>query len=168
MASVVARVTSGFGFPLMYRRHNNGCKSGITVLFARSWHPNETMVDFHEACFWKLAVIQAKYIIINKKFCEELIAYIPWYDTNRIEKRRAQKFFFCCMCVRCLSNVLTEPLPSNNRGYTYRHTDWWDIFMNYAVEIGWGDVHVLSLININSGIPKIDRGCTDTDSIVIA
>jgi hypothetical protein len=29
----------------------------------------------------------------------------------------------------------TEPLPSNDAGYTYRHTDWWKGFMKYAVEM---------------------------------
>jgi hypothetical protein len=35
---------------------------------------------------------------------------------------------------RCLATIRgfyrTEPLPSNDRGYTYRHTDWWEGFFN--------------------------------------
>jgi hypothetical protein len=32
--------------------------------------------------------------------------------------------------------MLTEPLLSNGRGYTYRHTDWWEQFMKYAIDVG--------------------------------
>jgi hypothetical protein len=31
-------------------------------------------------------------------------------------KRRVQQFFYCCVCIRYLGNVSTEPLPSNDRG----------------------------------------------------
>jgi hypothetical protein len=67
-------------------------------------------------------------------------------------KRRVQKFFYCCLCIRYRGNVSTEPLPSNDkgifteplpssdkgiftetlpsndRGYAYRHTNWWEGF----------------------------------------
>jgi hypothetical protein len=59
-------------------------------------------------------------------------------------KRRVQKLFCCCVCIHYHGNVSTEPLPSNDRGiftepsrciamirgYTYRHTDWWEGFFN--------------------------------------
>jgi hypothetical protein len=31
-------------------------------------------------------------------------------------KRRAQQFFYCCVCIPFRGNVSTEPLPSNDRG----------------------------------------------------
>jgi hypothetical protein len=31
-------------------------------------------------------------------------------------RRRVQQFFFRCVCIRCRSNVSTEPLPSNDKG----------------------------------------------------
>jgi hypothetical protein len=31
-------------------------------------------------------------------------------------KRRVQKFFYCCVCIRYCGNVSTEPLPSNDKG----------------------------------------------------
>jgi hypothetical protein len=31
-------------------------------------------------------------------------------------KRRIQKFFYCCVCIRYRGNVSTEPLPNNDRG----------------------------------------------------
>jgi hypothetical protein len=54
--------------------------------------------------------------------------------------KRAQKFFYCCVCIRYRGNVSNEPLPSNDRGiYTepsrclattgrYTQTDGRDIF----------------------------------------
>jgi hypothetical protein len=30
-------------------------------------------------------------------------------------KRRVQKFFHCCTCIRCHCNVFTQPLPGNDR-----------------------------------------------------
>jgi hypothetical protein len=31
-------------------------------------------------------------------------------------KKRVQKFFYCCLCIRYRGNVSTEPLPSNEKG----------------------------------------------------
>jgi hypothetical protein len=31
-------------------------------------------------------------------------------------KRCVQKFFYCCVCIRCRGNVFTKPLSSNVRG----------------------------------------------------
>jgi hypothetical protein len=36
----------------------------------------------------------------------------------------------------CGGNVSTEPLSTAIGGYTYRHTDWWQGFMKYAVDMG--------------------------------
>jgi hypothetical protein len=104
--------------------------------------------------------------------------------TNRIlslmrhgahRKRRAQQFFYCCVCIRWRGNVFTEPLPSNNRTifteplpatigrYIYRYTDWWEIFMKYAVEMGSGAMmYVPSFIQIGSAIQMLIRGDTQT------
>jgi hypothetical protein len=43
----------------------------------------------------------------KKKLLEELITYFPLI-----------RQFFCC----CRGNAFTEPLPSNDEEYTYRHT----------------------------------------------
>jgi hypothetical protein len=43
-----------------------------------------------------------------KKFWEELIAYFPLIDTDRV-KRRVQEFYYCCMRIRWRGNVFTEP-----------------------------------------------------------
>jgi hypothetical protein len=45
-------------------------------------------------------------------------------------KRRVQQFFYCWVYIRYRANVLTEQLPSNDRGHTYRHTDRWEGFFN--------------------------------------
>jgi hypothetical protein len=59
---------------------------------------------------------------INKKFWEELIAYFPliWHRSHR--KVCIQQFFYCCMCIYCCGNVSAQPLPTNNRGDTYKLT----------------------------------------------
>jgi hypothetical protein len=45
------------------------------------------------------------------------------------------------------------------RGYTYRHTDCWQRFMKYAVEMGSGAmIYKSSSINIVSGIQKLIGG----------
>jgi hypothetical protein len=59
-------------------------------------------------------------------------------------KWRVQQFFYCCVCIRYRGNISTELRTSNDtgifteasrclatiRGYTYRHTDWWEGFFN--------------------------------------
>jgi hypothetical protein len=51
-------------------------------------------------------------------------------------KQRVQKLC-CCLCIRCRGNVFLPKLfLARKRGYTYRHTDWWEGFMKYAVEMG--------------------------------
>jgi hypothetical protein len=48
-------------------------------------------------------------------------------------------------------------------GYTYRHTDSWEAFMKYAVEMGSGAVIcILSFIKIGSGIKNLRGGDTQT------
>jgi hypothetical protein len=77
-----------------------------------------------------------------KKFWEEVIAYSPLIRHGPHRKRRVQLFYYC-MCIRCCCNVLTEQLPSNDRG----HTDWWEGFMKYAVEMGSGAM-ILSRVRV--------------------
>jgi hypothetical protein len=59
-----------------------------------------------------------------------LIRHVPDW------KRRVQQFFYCCVCIRYLGNVYTEPLPGNDRGIlpsrclatmgdTQKHTVMW-------------------------------------------
>jgi hypothetical protein len=86
-------------------------------------------------------------------------------------KRSVQQFFYCCVCIRYRGNVSTEPFSSNDRGilpsrclatirgYTYRHTDWWERFFNYSVEVGSDAViYVPSFIQIGSGSEKLIVG----------
>jgi hypothetical protein len=50
-------------------------------------------------------------------------------------KRSVQQFCCCCICILCRGNVFTEPLPRND-GRLQRHTNWWEVFTKYTVEIG--------------------------------
>jgi hypothetical protein len=55
----------------------------------------------------------------NKKFWEDLIAYLSSIGHGPHIKRRIEQF------PRCRGNVFTEPLPSNNKGLhgqTHRHS----------------------------------------------
>jgi hypothetical protein len=56
-------------------------------------------------------------------------------------------------------NVFTEPLHSNYREvYTYRHTDSWEGFMKYAVEIDSGAIkYIQSFRKTGSGIQTLIR-----------
>jgi hypothetical protein len=50
-------------------------------------------------------------------------------------------------------------LSSNDRGYTYRHTDGWEGFMKYDVEMGSGVmIYIPSFIKTVSGIQKLMGG----------
>jgi hypothetical protein len=99
----------------------------------------------------------------QQDFWEELIAYFPLMRHGPHVKWRAQQFFYCCM-YSFPRNVFTKPLPSNNRVYTYRHTDWCEESMMYSVDMG------SSFIRIGSGIIKLRGGDTykHTDSKVIS
>jgi hypothetical protein len=58
--------------------------------------------------------------------------------------------------LRCSGNMFTEPLPNNDRGDTHKHTDLWERFVKYAVEMGSGAmIYVPSLINIGLGIHNL-------------
>jgi hypothetical protein len=59
----------------------------------------------------------------NKKFSEELIAYFPWYDTDRIENDVSNN----SSIVACVFVIAVTFLPgrclATIGGYIYRHTD---------------------------------------------
>jgi hypothetical protein len=98
--------------------------SPLTILFilmlAVITFPIETLRDqSNDAAGWDW---------IKNKFLEELIAYFPWYDTDRIENYVFDNSIVACVFVtevtflpsRCLATI---------QGYTYRHTDWWEGFL---------------------------------------
>jgi hypothetical protein len=110
--------------------------------------------------------------------CVNLGSYIRYFKqevlgrTNRLfslirhgphRKRRVSQFFYCCVYIRCCGNVFTEPLPSNDMGYIYRHTDWWEGLMKHAVKMASGAmIYLPTPIKISSGFQKWIRGYTDT------
>jgi hypothetical protein len=76
----------------------------------------------------------------NKKFWEELFAYIPWYDTGHIENDAFNNSIVACVFItavtflpsRCLATIrgfLLSRCLGTIRWYTYRHTDWWEGFL---------------------------------------
>jgi hypothetical protein len=58
-----------------------------------------------------------KFILKNKKFWEELIAYFSRYDMDSIENGAPNNSFLrvCSLPPKCF----TEPLPNNDKGYRY-------------------------------------------------
>jgi hypothetical protein len=83
-------------------------------------------------------------------------------------KRRFQQFFYVFVTVvtilpsRCLATIrgfLPSGCLATVGGYTYRNTDWWEEFFNYAIEIGSGAViYISSFKKIGSGIQKLIGG----------
>jgi hypothetical protein len=102
----------------------------------------------------------------NKKFWEELIEYPHWYDMDRIEIV-VSNYSSIVACIRCCGNVFTEPLSSNNMGYTYRHrliggiyeVHHWDWLRCHDIprftKVGWG---VQKLIVWDTNTQHEDRG----------
>jgi hypothetical protein len=69
----------------------------------------------------------------NKKFWEDLIAHLPWYNTGRIENDTSNNSSIACVFVTEVTSlpnlpskdrgIFTKPLPSNDKGgYTHTHT----------------------------------------------
>jgi hypothetical protein len=92
-------------------------------------------------------------IISKSKFWEELIAYFPLIRHGPTRKWSLQQFFVVagtCLLSRCLATI---------RGCTYGHTDWWEGFMKYDVELGSDSmIYIPSFIKIFSGIRKLICG----------
>jgi hypothetical protein len=73
-----------------------------------------------------------------------------------------------CLSSLCLTMKrgihFTKALSSNDRRI-HRHTDWWEEFMKYAVEMGSGVMmYILSFIKIRSGIQKLMGGDSYTQT----
>jgi hypothetical protein len=65
----------------------------------------------------------------NKKFWEELLACIPWYNTNRTENDVSNKSsVFACVFVTAVTFLPSRCLATIG-GYSYGHTDWWEVFL---------------------------------------
>jgi hypothetical protein len=57
----------------------------------------------------------------NKKFCEELIAYFPWYDTGRIENVSNNSSIVACVLVTAVTFLPSRCLAT--RGEIHKHTN---------------------------------------------
>jgi hypothetical protein len=88
---------------------------------------------------------------------------------GRIENAARPIILLCCVCIRCRGNVLPNRCLATIGIYTYRHTDWWEGFAKYAVEMGSDAmIYIARFITIGSGIQKLMGGGGYTDSMVIA
>jgi hypothetical protein len=105
--------------------------------------------------------------LANKKFWEELIAFFPSYDKERVEKDASTNFsisaYFVsagtCIPSRCLATIW---------GTQIRNKEGWEGFIEYAVEIASGAMICTSIfMKIGSGIQKLKEvihGHTDTQT----
>jgi hypothetical protein len=95
------------------------------------------------------------YTYLNEKFWEELV-YFPLTRHGLHRKRCIQQFLVAAVTFspsRCLT--IGE--------YTYRHTDWCEGFMKYAVKMGSGAmIYIPSFMKIGWGIQKEIGGDSET------
>jgi hypothetical protein len=99
-----------------------------------------------------------------KKFWGELIAYFPLNDTERIENEASNK----SSVAECVFVAAVMFLPSRCSvtvgEFTYGHTDRWEGFMKYAIEMGSSTmIYIPSFMKTGSAIQKLTgAGYKDT------
>jgi hypothetical protein len=78
--------------------------------------------------------------------------------------------FLPSRCLATIEGFLPSRFLATIEGYAYRHTDYWEGFMKYAVGMGSGTTkYIPSFINIGSSFHKLIWGIhRHTDSMVIA
>jgi hypothetical protein len=107
---------------LLYHRH-------LSV----PWRQDEPYTIFN-----LIIIISLHSLFWNKHFCEELIALICFIRHAPHIKRRLQRFFYYCVCIRYRGNVFTQSLLSNGSGYIiYIQTDGWDL---WSTPLRWAQV----------------------------
>jgi hypothetical protein len=81
-------------------------------------------------------------------------------------KRSIQQLFYCCMCIRCRCNVLTELLPSNI--HTETHGILGGIYEKHADQMGSGAmIYIPSFIKIGSDFQSIGGDHKHTESMIL-
>jgi hypothetical protein len=88
-----------------------------------------------------------------------------WYDTDRIENDASRSSYIVVYVFVAAVTFLLKSCLAMIRGYTYRHTDWWEGFMRYAAGMGSGAMmYIPSFIKIDSCILKLIGRYTDTQT----
>jgi hypothetical protein len=80
-----------------------------------AYHQNVIHINLRFQCY-RSSVIQ-NIRSSGKTNCLLSLHYILsiWWHAL-LRKHSVQQFSYCCVCIRCLSDVFIEPLPSNDRG----------------------------------------------------
>jgi hypothetical protein len=95
----------------------------------------------------------------NKKLWEELTAYFLWYNTDRIENDASNISFGVAYVLIAAVTFLPNNCLATRGGYTYRHTDWWEEFMKYGVEMDSGvKICMPSFMKNSLAIQKLKEG----------
>jgi hypothetical protein len=150
---------------IMYRNNlkgnkpSSGCsRKNQSPTFLR-YDANRIENDAYQQVFFAMAVCLPSYYLAT------MGGFTDWRSDSSVirqvpyRKRRPKQFSIFAYSPYH-GKVSSELLPSNDlREYTYRHTDWWEGFMNYAVEMGSCDmIHIQSFVKIGSGIQKWIKG----------
>jgi hypothetical protein len=132
------------------------------------WNIDEILgiLCFHNYFYWlSVTVLDCEHNVIykNKKFWEELIACFPWYDMDHIENVSNNSSVTACLFNTTVTFLVNHCLATI-REYTYRHTDWWEGFLKYAVKMGSiAMIYISSFMKTGSVIQKL-MGWGDTQT----
>jgi hypothetical protein len=100
-----------------------------------------------------IPVTRKQFVLKYKKFWGELIAYFPWYDTDRRENEASNNSIVACVFVAALNFFLSSRCLATVKGTRNRHTDCWEGFMKYVAEMGLGAIiYMPSFTNTVSAI----------------
>jgi hypothetical protein len=88
---------------------------------------------------------------------EELIAYFPWFVTDRTEIDASNNSIVACVFAAVITFLRNISLATI--GGTHIDTDWWEGFMKHAGEMGpCAMICIPNFIKIGSDIRNIIRG----------
>jgi hypothetical protein len=111
----------------------------MKLLNSFKWQTIELRCYFHEANYELIRLINfwgsnfgsltfKAYLLkynLNKKFWEELVAYFPSYDMDRIENDVSNNSSIFWSVFVAAITFLPSSCLANHRGHTYRHKNWW-------------------------------------------
>jgi hypothetical protein len=100
-----------FSVPLLPLSTDSACFVLFAWVILRPWKQRQCV--YQNECLGMHPCYTDRQHPPNKKFCEEIIAHFPWYDTGLHRKRRVQQLYFSCIFIaavaflpsRCLAAI---------------------------------------------------------------